>query len=82
MACFADTIVSQGSVATYARCSEIFNICLTEISLRNFLWKFFNRLRFDKIIVMSLWPRFFGPHCILVQLRCNTLIQIVANNVL
>ena len=29
MACFTDINVSQGSVATYARCGEIFNIHLT-----------------------------------------------------
>jgi len=29
MACFADINVSQGSVATCARCDEIFNIHLT-----------------------------------------------------
>jgi len=29
MACFADVNVSQGSVATYARCDGIFNIHLT-----------------------------------------------------
>ena len=29
MACFADINVSQGSVATYARCSGIFDIHLT-----------------------------------------------------
>jgi len=29
MACFADINVSQGSVATYARCSRIFDIHLT-----------------------------------------------------
>ena len=29
MACFADINVSQGSVATYARCGEIFNMHLT-----------------------------------------------------
>jgi len=29
MACFADINVTQGSVATYARCSGIFNIHLT-----------------------------------------------------
>jgi len=29
MACFADINVSQGSVATYARCGENFNIDLT-----------------------------------------------------
>jgi len=29
MACFADINVSQGSVATYARCGEIFDVHLT-----------------------------------------------------
>jgi len=29
MACFADVNVSQGSVATYARCGGIFDIRLT-----------------------------------------------------
>ena len=29
MACFVDINVSQGSVATYARCGGIFNIHLT-----------------------------------------------------
>jgi len=29
MACFADVNVSQGSVATYAGCDEVFNIHLT-----------------------------------------------------
>jgi len=24
---------------------------------------FLNRLRFDRIMVMSMWPRFFGPPC-------------------
>ena len=37
MACFADSNVSQGSVATYARCDGIFNrpIHLTANLLRN-----------------------------------------------
>ena len=39
-ACFAD-IVSQGSVATYARCGEIFNIHLTANLLKNFPIKIF-----------------------------------------
>jgi len=30
MACFADINISQGSVATYARCGGIFNMHLTE----------------------------------------------------
>ena len=65
MACIADTNVSQGCVAMHARCSGIFNIHLTQNLPTNFQWqKFFNRLRFDRIMVMSLWPRFFGSPCI------------------
>jgi len=60
----ADVIVSQDSVvATCARCGGIFNIHLTANSPRNLPGNFFNRLRFDRIIVMSLWPRFLGPPC-------------------
>jgi len=62
MACFADIDVSQGSVATYARCDGIFNIHLTANLPKKFpVKKYFNRLRFDSIMVMSLWPHFFGP---------------------
>ena len=35
MACFADIIVSQGSVATYAWCGGMFNIHLSANLLRN-----------------------------------------------
>jgi len=57
MACFADINVSQGSVATYARCSGILNIRLTANLLRNLPVVFFkNRLTFDGIMVTSLWP--------------------------
>jgi len=34
---------------------------------------FFNRLRFDRIMVMSLWPHFFGPHCICSEVTVNSL---------
>jgi len=61
MACFPDINVSQGSVATYARYGGIFNIHLTANLSRNLpLKKFVNRLRFDRIMVMSLWPRFLA----------------------
>jgi len=63
-ACFADINVSQGSVATHARCGGIFNMHLTANLPRNLSVKnFVNRLRFDRIMVVSLWPRFFGPPC-------------------
>jgi len=41
----------------------LFNINLTANLARNLSVNFFNRLRFDRIMVMSLWPRFFGPPC-------------------
>jgi len=67
MACFADIDVSRGSVATYARCGGMFNIHLTTNSLRNLPVKnFVNRLRFDKIMVMSLWPRFLAHPLFLI----------------
>jgi len=59
MACFAGINVSQGSVATYARCGGIINIHLTANLLQNLpVKKILNRLRFDRIMVISLWPRF------------------------
>jgi len=63
MACFADINVSQATVATYASCSGTFDIHLTTNLPRNVPVKNQNRLRFERIIVMSLWPRFFGPPC-------------------
>ena len=62
MACFADINVSQGSVATCARCGGIFGIHLTTNLPRNLQVKknFLNRLRIDRIMVMSLWPRFLA----------------------
>jgi len=65
MAYFADVNVSQGSVATYTRCDGIFwypfNCKFTKESSSE--KKILNQLRIDKIIVMSLWPRFFDPPC-------------------
>jgi len=64
MAGFPDNNASQGSVATNARCSEIFNIHLTKKIPRNLPMKktfYLKWLRFDRILVMSLWPQFFGP---------------------
>jgi len=50
----------QGSVATYLRCDYYpFNCKFTEKSSSIFL----NRLRYDRIMVKSLRPRFFGPCC-------------------
>ena len=41
MACFADINVSQGSVATYAKCDGIFNIHITANLPRNLPVNFF-----------------------------------------
>jgi len=74
MACFAGIDVSQGSVVTYATCDGIFlylfNYKFTKVSPNEF---FLNRLRFERIMVMSLWPRFFGPPCLIVHLKLSNL---------
>ena len=54
--CFADINVSQGSVATYARCGGILNIHLTADLPRNLPVIFLNRSRFDRI-----WSWVYGP---------------------
>ena len=61
MACFADSNVSQGSVATYARCVGVFNMHLTGNLPRNLpVKKFCKWLTFDRIVVLSLWPHFLA----------------------
>jgi len=62
MSCFAGINVSQGSVATYARCGGIFDIRLTANLPRNLSVKktFLNRLRLDRITVVCLWYRFLA----------------------
>ena len=44
MVCFADINVSQGSVATYARCGGTFNINLTANLSRNLTVKIFLKI--------------------------------------
>jgi len=62
---WSEVHVSQGSVATYARCGWIFNNRFTENVPRNLPVKKMcvNRLRFDRIMATSLWPYFVGPPC-------------------
>jgi len=56
---FADINVSQGSVATYARCGGIFGILLTANLTRNLpVKKFLNRSSTGRIMVTCLWRRF------------------------
>jgi len=60
MACFTDINVSQRSVAKYASCGGIFSIHLTTNVHRNLSAKiFFNQLRFDRFVFMSLCPTFW-----------------------
>jgi len=60
--CFTYINVSQGSVATYARCGGIFHMHLTATLLRGLPMKsILNRLKFDRIVVMSLWSCFCWP---------------------
>jgi len=62
---FSAINVSQGSAETCARCGGIFDNDFTvnyhEILLRK---NFKNRLKFDRIMAMRLWPHFFGSPCI------------------
>ena len=68
MACFAHNNVSQGSVATYARWGGMFNIRLPANLLRNLpVKKIVNRLKFDKIMVVSLSPIFWSTLYIIIS---------------
>jgi len=52
---------SQGSVATYARSGGTFNSQFTTHLPKNLPVKnFINRLRFDRIMAVSLWPHFLA----------------------
>ena len=57
-----DINVSQGSVATYARCGWICNNDLSANLQRNLPVKknYENRLRFDRNMATSLWPHFLA----------------------
>jgi len=59
-ACRAETNVSQGKVATYARCGGIFNNLFTANLLQNLPVIFLSWLMFDRIRVCGL---VFGPPC-------------------
>jgi len=50
----------QGSVATYLRCGGVVNNQIKKDLPRNLpAKKFWNRLKIDRIMVMSLWTRFW-----------------------
>ena len=66
IACFLILMFfSQGSMATYASVLGILITTLLQIYYRIFQQKKENRLRIDRIIAMSLLPRFYGPQCTL-----------------
>jgi len=63
---FSGSNVSQGSVATYARCGGIFKNHFTANLLQNLpMEKIENQLRFDRLMAMSLLPSiFYETQCI------------------
>jgi len=72
MACFADINVSQGSVATYARCGGIFWYPLTANLPRNLqVKKFLKSVRIWQNYGQSLWPHFFLTHPVCPTEQCN-----------
>jgi len=65
MACFADSNVSQGSVATYARCGGSFNIRFTTNLLKNFQWNFFESVEIwqnygHESVAPLFWPALYN----------------------
>jgi len=61
MTCFADIIVSQGSVATHARCGGIFNIHLTTNLPRNLSVNFLNSVKIWQSYGYESVAYFFWP---------------------
>jgi len=91
MACFANINVSPGSVATHARCGGIVDIRLTANLPRNLsVKKLLNRLRIDRIMVMSLWPHFWPPcipsvfarrmPCIFLSIKACFVLAVLSNH--
>jgi len=67
---FSGANVSQGSVATYTRCGGIFNNDFTAKLSRNLLViKVENRLIFDRIMAVILWPHMKMPDMKLQNIR-------------
>jgi len=61
----------QGSVAAHLRCGGVVNIQITKGLLLSLSVNFsLNRLIFDRIMVLSLWPRFLAhPVCVMSDSR-------------
>jgi len=64
MACFANVNISQGSVATHARCGWIFNIHLTANLPRNLSGNFFISVKIwqkycHEYVAPLFWPNMF-----------------------
>jgi len=68
MACFAAINVSQGSVATYARCGRIFDIHLTANLTKK---KILNRFRIDRVLVSVVSGPVFWPALYLLCRRTH-----------
>ena len=65
MAFFADINISQGSVATYARCGGILNSHLTANLLINLQWNFFKSVKIWQNYGHESVAPLFGPPCTL-----------------
>ena len=63
MACFADIDVSQGNIATYARCDDIFNIHLTANLLMNLPVNFLKSVKIWQNYGHESVAPLFGPPC-------------------
>jgi len=65
-------------VATYARCGGIFNNDFTANLSRNLLViKVENRLIFDRIVAVSLWPHMKMPDMKLQNIRIENAVFVV-----
>jgi len=79
---FADINVSQCIVATYARCGGIFSRHLTANLPGNLpVQTYLNRLRFDRIMVMSLWRCFWPTLYVLISTLTSRGSEMSASNI-
>jgi len=80
MACFADTNISQGSVATYARCDGIFNIRLTANLPRNLqVKKFLKSVKIWQNYGHESVAPFFGLPCLFTDRADAGTVSLVVN---
>jgi len=82
MAYFADINVSQGSVATYARCGEMFNIHLTANLLRNLpVKKFCKSVKIWQNYGRESVAPFFLAHTVYMLTKLDSVVMMMINSV-